>query len=1090
LPPPKILGHAQRKPVIAKTLRSMTAESSVSLSPLVPYSSLPHLLEHQAEHIPAAPAILAPGRATLTYGLLYEQIDSIGRALRTMGVGRRDRVAVVLPNGPEMAVAILAIEAWAVCAPINPACSLEELEKSFADLQARALITQAGLDSPARLVARSQGIRELELTIDFDKAAGLFTLCGDPEHAVPEEPVSSSDVALLLPTSGTTSRPKIVPLTHGNICRSAHSHGVALALSTTDRCLNVLPLFHGHGLNATLLASLASGASVVCTPGCEVDRFFGWLSEFQPTWYSAVPAMHQAILSQAAHNRERISECRLRFLRSSSAPLPSRIFRELEQTFETPVIEWYGMTETASAPIACNPLPPRQRKAGSVGVPAGLDVAIIDETGTFLSWGRTGQIVVRGASVMLGYDRNPMASRTAFSGDWFKTGDLGFFDNEGCLFLTSRIQEIINRGGEKIAPREIDEVLVEHPAVAESVTFAVPHRTLGEDVGSAVVLRPDARATPKDIRQFVIGRVADFKVPRQVLIVDELPKGATGKVQRLGLAAKLGLAHSGANAPIYVAPRTPLEQVLAEHWAEILRTQRVGVHDDFFALGGDSLLVTDVLAHVYTTTHLDVEAARFFEAPTVAELAHHLETLRQAGQTTQPASVIVRVPRDIAVPVSIPQERLWKQHKALRDIPLFNVLYPLRLPSEIDAGVLERSVNELVQRHEILRTTFTTLEHRCVQVIAPQLTVHLTCDDLSEMPDSEKEAVGYRLIQEEALHSFDIERGPLFRTRLARLADREHLLLITMHQIICDGWSLGVLIGELIALYDAFSAGEMSPLAPLSVQYADFAHWQRRWRSHPEIRDQLDYWREQLRDPLPVIRLSARRPRSIIDEFRTTRRQLALPTSLSEAIKQFSHDNGGTLFMALVTALQILFHRYLGEADCRVATLVANRNRPGTAELIGPLVNTVILRTDLGGDPSAREVMRRVRTTTLAAFAHQDLRFEELGETLERERAINPAALAQVMVTLQNATARAGSRFTPIFEEADSSILMPLTTMTTFDIILMLYESAHGLRGSCVYKPHLFDADTIGRLLQDFQSVLEQMVARPERPISVIRVPA
>src|SRR5262249_50905410 len=313
----------------------------------------------------------------------------------------------------------------------------------------------------------------------------------------------------------------------------------------------------------------------------------GWLTAFQPTWYSAVPTIHQAILTQAQHDRERPANSGLRFVRSSSAPLPPRIFTELERAFESPVIEWYGMTEVTSSPIACNPLPPGQRKPGSVGVAVHLDVAIMDERGARLSHGQTGEVVVRGTSVTAGYDSNPRATEAAFAGDWLKTGDLGYFDDDGYLFLTGRIREMINRGGEKIAPQEIDEVLLSHPAVAEAATFAVPHATLGEDVASAIVLRPHQVATQKDIRQFAIGRIAEFKIPRQVLIVGEIPKGRTGKVQRIGLAAKLGFATS-TPPQTYVAPRTPLEKALANHWAEILRVEQVGIHDDFFASGGDS----------------------------------------------------------------------------------------------------------------------------------------------------------------------------------------------------------------------------------------------------------------------------------------------------------------------------------------------------------------------------------------------------------------------------------------------------------------------------------------------------------------------
>jgi acyl-CoA synthetase (AMP-forming)/AMP-acid ligase II len=1069
----------------------MPAERSVDTKPFVPFSCLPHLLEHQAKRIPEAPAILAQDRTPLTYGGLYQHVDKMGRMLRMMGIGRHDRIAVVLPNGPELAVAIVTVAASATCAPLNPAYGTEELGGYFADLQPRALMTSAGIDTPARRVALSRGISVIELSTTFDAPAGIFTLKGDQRTTPSDELVSASDAALLLPTSGTTSRSKIVPQTHANICTSAYATGAALALRETDRCLNILPLFHGHGLNATLIASLAAGASAVCTPGLDVNRFFAWLTAFQPTWYSAVPTMHQAILAYCTRNRQRVAERRLRFVRSSSAPLPVRVFAELEGTFETPVIEWYGMTESTSSPIACNPLPPRRRKAGSVGLPVSLDVAIMDERGALLSGGQTGQVVIRGASITGGYDSNPMATAAAFAAEgWFKTGDLGHFDEDGYLFLVGRIREIINRGGEKIAPQEVDGILLDHPAVAEAVTFAVPHATLGEDVASAVVLRSHLDATPKDIRQFALGRMAAFKVPHQILIVADIPKGPTGKVQRIGLAAKLGLDTSEAGLPLaFAEPRTLLEKSLAEFWAEILQVEKIGIHDDFFALGGDSLLATHVLAHVYEIMQVELDVSRFFEAPTVAEVAQHLEAMIQTGQAPR-SRALLRVRREGEVPASIAQERLCRLQQALPDIPFFNVLYALRLKSPCDVRLLERSINEIVRRHEILRTTFAVIDGQCVQVIPPQLIVPLAFDDLRALPRSKKETVGHQLIQQEVLYSFDLAKGPLIRARLVRLAEEEYLFLISMHQVICDGWSLGVFVEELIAIYDAFSDGKQSPLAPLSIQYADFAHWQRNWQSHSEIVPQLEYWREQLRDPLPVTQLGKSAPRRTIDDLRTVRRSWTLPASLAEAAKRFSHEEGGTLFMALVAALKTLLHRYLGQDDLRVATNVANRNRPGTEALIGHLVNTVILRTNLGGDPSPREVIRRVRATTLAALAHQDLPFEELLQIFECERRVKPLGLANIMILLQNATLRpaASSGHKLSFEEANPNMLVPLVTITSFDVMLMLRESADGLAGTCVYKPHLFGVSTIDFLLRDFQEVLECMTTQPERPISAIRL--
>jgi len=1069
----------------------MSAEHPVDLRPDAPFSSLPHLLEHHATRIPKAPAILAPGRLPLSYGHLYQHIRQIGRALRGMGIGRHDRVAVLLPNGPEMAVAVFATAASAVCAPINPAYGPDELDTYFADLRPCALITEAGVASPARQVALARAIRVIELSTAPDAEAGLFMLTGDPRAAPFYEALNPGDMAMLLPTSGTTSRPKIVPLTHANICASAFAAGTALALTENDRCLNILPLFFGHGINATIMTSLAAGASVVCTPGCNADRFFDWAAAFRPTWYSAVPTMHQAILAEA-YRHDRTTDHRFRFIRSASAPLPPRIFAELEETFDCPVIEFYGMTEVASGPVVCNPLPPRQRKVGSVGLPVDLDVAILEEeSGAFLPTGQTGHIVVRGSSLMSGYDNNPAATEDAFAGDWFKTGDQGFFDGDGYLYLVGRSKEMINRGGEKVAPREVDDVLLEHPAVAEAATFGVPHPRLGEDVVAAIVLRPGVAGTPTEIRQFISRRVADFKVPRQLLIVGEIPKGPTGKVARIGLAAKLGLASPKANPTAFVGPRTPLEKMLTGLWAELLQVERVGIHDDFFSLGGDSLLVTVVLANVHELMKVDLDASSFFEGPTVAEMARHIDTLIQAGQAGQSSSPIVRVPRVDGLPASLVQERLCRLQRALPDMPFFNILYALRVTSAVDVAILERSLNEIVRRHEILRTTFAIVDGRYVQVIAPQLNVRLILDDLRALSESEKETVGHRIVQGEALRNFDLAQGCLFRARLAHLAEREHLLLITMHQVIADGWSLGVLADELLNLYDALSAQAASPLARLPIQYADFAYWQRHWQSHPDVVAQLEYWRGQLRDPLPAMQFPAASSRSTIEGLCTTRRELELPANLAETVKRFANREGGTLFMALLAALKTLLYCYLSQEDLRVATLVANRNRPGTEGLIGPLVNTLILRTRLSGDPSPRELMRRVRATTLAAFAHQDLPFEELADVVLRERAVEPAALARVMIVLQNATLRpiATSGHALAFAEANPSTLIPLVTITTFDIILMLHESIDGLVGSCVYKPGLFDAATIDLLLRDFQSVLEQMITHPDRPISEIRIP-
>lgn len=491
-------------------------------------------------------AIAAPEREPMTYADLSRLMTRTVDALNDFGIGRNDRVAIVLPNGPEMAAAFLAVAAGATTAPLNPAYRAEEFEYYMTDLKAKALIVGDNDESPAIEVAQKLEVPVFRLGTDASGPAGRFSLLAEGGLARTDRAASTgyaavSDTALVLHTSGTTSRPKIVPLSHGNICASARHIDKTLQLSHEDRCLNIMPLFHIHGLIAAVLSSIAAGGSVFCTPGFNALRFFSWLQEAEPTWYTAVPTMHQAILTRADRNREAVEAAKLRFIRSSSSSLPPQVMKALEETFGCPVIESYGMTE-ASHQMTSNPLPPRARKPGSVGVAAGPEVAIMGEDGTIAESGAIGEVVIRGPNVTRGYESNPDANAQAFTPDgWFRTGDQGVIDADGYLTITGRLKEIINRGGEKVSPREVDDILMDHPAVEQVVTFAMPHKMLGEEVAAAIVLREGQQATEQEIRDFAAQRLADFKVPRRIVFLEEIPKGATGKLQRIGLADQLGI---------------------------------------------------------------------------------------------------------------------------------------------------------------------------------------------------------------------------------------------------------------------------------------------------------------------------------------------------------------------------------------------------------------------------------------------------------------------------------------------------------------------------------------------------------------------
>ncbi len=488
-----------------------------------------------------APALGAPGRLALSFGGLRALITRTVATLNAAGIGRNDAVAIVLPNGPEMAACYMACASGVTSAPLNPAYRADEFEFYLTDLQAKALIVERGSASPAVDVARRLGVRLIELGPRTEGGAGDFDL--DLPAAAPAAQggeAQPGDVSMVLHTSGTTSRPKIVPLTQANLAASAQNIAATLKFTAADRGLNIMPLFHIHGLIAGVLAPLSAGSMVFCTPGFNALKFFAWMDEAAPTWFTAVPTMHQTILSRASKNGDVIARHPLRFMRSSSSSMPPQVIKEAEEVFGAPLVESYGMTE-ATHQMCSNPLPPLARKPGTVGVAAGPEVAIMGDDGTLLPRGGIGEIVIRGPNVTLGYLNNDKANAEAFAAGWFRTGDQGQMDAEGYLSITGRLKEIINRGGEKVSPREVDEILMDHAAVAQVVCFGMPHAKLGEEVAAVVVLREGAAATERELQEFVATRAADFKVPKKILFMEEIPKGATGKLQRIGLAAKLGL---------------------------------------------------------------------------------------------------------------------------------------------------------------------------------------------------------------------------------------------------------------------------------------------------------------------------------------------------------------------------------------------------------------------------------------------------------------------------------------------------------------------------------------------------------------------
>jgi amino acid adenylation domain-containing protein len=1030
-------------------------------------------LEAQAKQQPEAPAILSPDRTLLTYARLVAHVRDIATRLRAWGIERNDRVALVLPNGPEMAVAFLSTACVATSAPLNPAYRQEELDFYLTDLRARALIVDARSDSPAREVARKRGIAIIELTPQPEQPAGIFTLSADrPQASVEPDWAQEDDTALVLHTSGTTARPKIVPLTQRNLCASAYNIITTLHLTPQDRCLNVMPLFHIHGLLAALLATHTAGASVVCTPCFAAQKFFGWLEQFHATWYTAVPTMHQAVCEQAKRDGREWHGL-LRFIRSSSAALPPQLMQELERLFAAPVIEAYGMTEAAHQ-MASNPLPPAQRKPGSVGLPAGPHIAIMDDAGQLLAQEQKGEIVIRGGNVTQGYENNPEANAKAFTTGWFRTGDQGYFDADGYLFLTSRLKEIINRGGEKVTPREVDEAMLDHPAVAQAVTFAVPHPTLGEDVAVAVVLRAGATTTAHELRQFVLRKLAIHKSPSQVVIVPAIPKGPTGKVQRIGLYEKLAAQMKAT----FVAPGNSLEESLARIWCEVLGSEKIGVNDNFFALGGQSLLATQVISRIRRDMQVEIPLRSLFEYPTVAGLAGVFASISLEDKVSLPP--IEPVSRGINLPLSFAQERMWFIEQLYPANTAYNTIIAIRLTGALDARALEQSINLVVARHEILRTTFTAVDGLPRQVIAPHLPLSIEVKELRSLPEHERERGVQQAMREEADRPFDLAQGPLLRLFLWLLSDTEQVFLYTIHHIISDGWSQAIFVRELGTLYQALAGGKQPSLPELPIQYADFAVWQRDWLRGAVLEKQLAYWRKQLHD-LPVLTLPAAHPRPAQQTFHGRQLRFVLPRELREGLLHLSRQQGMTMFMASLTAFHILLNRYTQQEDIAVASPIANRNRSENEGLLGFFANTLVLRANLAENPSCQEMLQRVRQVTLDAYMHQDLPFEKLIAELQpvRDRSRNP--LAQILFTWRNER-----RISWEVPGLQLSHVAWDSGQARFDLELYIGEDDEKLACYFIYNTDLFEAATIERMAGHFHNILQGMVADPGQRIGEI----
>lgn len=1034
---------------------------------------------------PDAAAILAPGRAPLSYAALAAFIDETRERLNGWGIGLGDRVALAVGTRPEMGVAVLAVSDSATAVPLDPDAKAAEIEGTLVALRAGAVIVSDGLNGHARACASRLGIQVLTLFPRANAAAGLFTLSGGmPGTPARPGPAGPEDVAWVMRTSGTTAAPKVVPIRHRLAAARGRIEAAAFGLGPADRCLNFRPTYVHSAINAGLMVPLAAGGGVIMPAGFDAGAFFEQLETFGATWFLGSPAYHDAILEQLRRDPGSRRRHALRFVRSSSYRLTPEAMATLEATFGVPFLERFGGTE--SGLIARNPPPPAARKPGTVGVPVDSEVALLDDAGVLRHRdvaGEIGEIVVRGEGVFDGYEDNPEADAAAFRDGWYRTGDLGKWDDDGYLTVCGRVKEVINRGGQKISPVEVEDVLLRHPRVAEVACFAVPHPTLGEDIAAAIVVADPANG-PLDeaaVAAFLAPHLAAHKVPKRVVCRDALPRGPTGKLHRLSLAAALGIgpaeATPSAGAPRSGVPGGTWEAEIAAIWRDVLKRDGVGIGENFFTLGGESLMAARMLARIGEATGIDLPLECVFgDGGTVAGLARLVRAAESGGAPVAASSAVGPIARrgaSAATPLTFSQERLRFLSELDPNDHIYNTQGAVRLTGRLDPRILRRVLNAIVARHEILRASFPIVDGALRQVIAPALTLEMPVVDLAEVAPDRREDAVQRIAREEGHRRYDLARGPLIRAKLIRCAADDHVLLLPKHHMVFDGQSGGILYREIAALYGAFARGEPSPLAELPIQFGDYAAWQRERLAGPRLDKELAYWLDQLDGAPPLLDLPTDRPRPDTQSYRGGRCWFSLSSALTGAIESFSRRLGVTPFITLLAGFELLLHRYSGQDDFVLGTVVGGRNRPEVEDLLGLFVNTLALRARFDGVATIAEHVARVRQAAVGAYAHQDMPFDRLVEALNPDRSAAYAPVVQVLFGLMPKDLRRVELGDLTFERMNIDL-----GTARFDLSVMIGEDHGAMEGFFEYSDDLFDRATIERMIGHFETLLGRMVAR------------
>jgi amino acid adenylation domain-containing protein len=1060
-------------------------------------ATLGELFDAQVALRPDAAAVVFQ-HERLTYRELDARANRLARYLRGRGAGLEQRVGVCLERSVDLVIGLLAIvKAGAAYVPLDPSYPPERLRFMLDDAQAGVLLTDSRQSE-----RMPPGIAPTIVRLDAEREA----IDREPSGPLPSG-VLAGDLAYVMYTSGSTGRPKGVAIPHRGIIRLV-CHTDYVQLTPADHVAQVSNITFDVA-TWEIWGTLLNGATLVVIPREVVLSPGDLAAELRERGISAIDVT-TALFNQLARDVPDVFRTVRAVQVGGEAANPDRLREILAQGPPEHLINSYGPTECTTTATWQEV---REVSAGALTVPIGRPIAntpayVLDRHRELVPVGVPGELYLGGPGLARGYFNRPGPTAERFvpnpfaptfgderGGRLYRTGDRVRWRVDGALEFLGRLDDQIKLRGHRIEPGEIESALREHPGVRAVIVVAREDATGGKQLVAYIVSEGTAPGSD-EWRRFLQQRLPEFMVPSVFVPLETLPLAPSGKVDRRALPAPKDERPRLEQA--FVPPRDSTEESVAAIWVAVLRIDRVGIHDNFFALGGHSLLATQVTARIRSTFDVELPLRAVFEAPTIAALAARIAAAprtRAPQETPADRGELERrllrrrlergIPRIAPrgdggpAPLSFAQQRLWFLEQLYPGTPLHNVSRLMRLHGKLDVAVLRRTLDAVVARHEALRTSIVTVANTPVQIIAAEASIPVAITDLGGLAEAERQTEARRLVSDATRRPFDLARGPLFRAMVLRLGAEEHLLLLTMHHIISDAWSIGVLSRELTAFYQAFTTGVPAALPELPIQYADYAVWQREWLQGERLERELAYWREQLRGAPAVLELPTDRPRPAVQSSRGSKQSLLLPARVSEGLQALSRREGVTLFATVLAAFQALLARYTGQVDIVVGAPIAGRTHTETEGLIGFFVNTLALRTDLSGDPTFRALLRRVREVTLGAYAHQHVPFEQLVEQLQPERDMSRTPVFQVALAMQNVP-----RHQPELPGLTLRSEATDTGMAKFDLTLFVVEQGSGLQAVLEYCTDLFDAGTVVRLLGHFRTLLDGILDDPDRRLS------